>query len=119
MAYEGERAGARGLEFGPAPAGFDMGPIDRGDRDPSALSERGCCFWLSDTRLDASGPERVFTSRLVQQVTGGDGLQPAASFETSFNPSYERLVIHGVRVCVTACRVRRGGPRPSNCSGAN
>lgn len=98
VAYEGERAGARGLEFGPAPAGFDMEPIDRGNHDPAALSERGCCFWLSDTRLDASGPERVYTSRLVQQVTGSDGLQPAASFETGFNPSCERLVIHGIRV---------------------
>lgn len=88
----------RGLEFGPAPDGFDMGLFDIGDRDPSALSERGCCFWLSDTRLDATGRERVFTSRLVQQVTGSDGLQPAASFEMAFNPSYERLVIHGVRV---------------------
>lgn len=98
MAFEGERAEARGLSFGPAPDGFDMGLLDIGERDPSALSERGCCFWLSDTRLDASGPERVFTSRLVQQVTGSDGLQPAASFETAFNPSYERLIIHGIRV---------------------
>jgi hypothetical protein len=75
-----------------------MGLFDIGDRDPSAQSERGCCFWLSDTRLDATGPERVFTSRLVQQVTGSDGLQSAASFEAAFNPSYERLVIHGIRV---------------------
>ncbi len=98
VAFEGERPEARGLSFGPAPDGFDMGPFDIGARDPSALSERGCCFWLSDTRLDASGPQRLFTSRLVQQVTGSDGLQPAASFEAVFNPSYERLVIHGVRV---------------------
>tara|TARA_R110002167_G_scaffold16395_10_gene64184 strand:- start:76 stop:2076 length:2001 start_codon:yes stop_codon:yes gene_type:complete len=89
---------SRGLEFAPAPAGFDMAPFSIGDRDPSTLSERGCCFWLSDTRLDAAGPERVFTSRLVQQVTGSDGLQSAASFEAAFNPSYERLVIHGIRV---------------------
>lgn len=98
MAFEGEGAEARGLAFGPAPAGFDMGLFDIAERDPSALSERGCCFWLSDTRLDASGPERVFTSRLVQQVTGSDGLQPAASFEAAFNPSHERLVVHGIRV---------------------
>jgi transglutaminase-like putative cysteine protease len=98
VAFGGGQAEARGLSFGPAPAGFDMGLFDIGERDPSALSERGCCFWLSDTRLDASGAERVFTSRLVQQVTGSDGLQPAASFEAAFNPSYERLVIHGIRV---------------------
>lgn len=98
MAYGSGAAPVRGLEFALAPVGFDTGPFDIGDRDPSALSERGCCYWLSDTRLDASGDERVFTSRLVQQVTGSDGLQPAASFEAAFNPSYERLVIHGIRV---------------------
>ena len=98
MAFGGGQSETRGLSFGPAPAGFDMGLFDIGERDPSALSERGCCFWLSDTRLDATGPERVFTSRLVQQVTGSDGLQSAASFEAAFNPSYERLVIHGIRV---------------------
>lgn len=75
-----------------------MDLFDFAGRDCSALSERGCCFWLSDTRLDASGSERVFTSRLVQQVTGSDGLQSAASFEAAFNPSHERLVIHGIRV---------------------
>ncbi len=98
VAFGSERPETRGLSFGPAPDGFDMGLFDIGERDPSALSEGGCCFWLSDTRLDASGSERVFTSRLVQQVTGSDGLQSAASFEAVFNPSYERLVIHGVRV---------------------
>ena len=98
MAFGSERAEARGLSFGPAPDGFDMGLFDIAERDPSALSERGCCFWLSDTRLDATGPERVFTRRLVQQVTGSDGLQSAASFEAAFNPSYERLVVHGLRV---------------------
>lgn len=98
MAFGGGQAEVRGLSFGPAPDGFDMSLLDIGERDPSALSERGCCFWLSDTRLDATGSERVFTSRLVQQVTGSDGLQSAASFEATFNPSYERLVVHGIRV---------------------
>lgn len=97
MAY-GDGRGARGVEFGPAPEGFDVSPPDIGGRDPALLSERGCCFWLSDTRLDLTGPQRVWTSRLAQQVTGGDGLQPAASFEIVFNPAFERPVIHTVRV---------------------
>lgn len=97
MAY-GDGRGARTVEFGPPPEGFATALPDIGGRDPAALSERGCCFWLSDVRLDLTGPQRVWTSRLVQQVTGGDGLQPAASFEAAFNPAYERLIIHGVRV---------------------
>lgn len=98
MAYEGEAAQTRGLEFGAAPDGFNMDAYDVGDRDPSALSERGCCYLLWETRLDATARERIYTNRLVQQVTGSDGLQSAASFEAGFNPSYERLVIHGIRV---------------------
>lgn len=98
MAYEGGDLERSGLGFGPAPKGFDMSPFDAGDRDVAALSERGCCYLLSDTRVDLTGPARVYSSRLVQQVTGGDGLQSAASFEVPFNPAYERLVIHTVRV---------------------
>lgn len=97
MAY-GDGRSPRTVEFGPAPEGFDTALPDIGDRDAAALSERGCCFWLSDVRLDLVGPERIWTSRLVQQVTGGDGLQAAASLEAVFNPAFERLIIHGVRV---------------------
>jgi hypothetical protein len=105
VAYEGEEFAGRGLAFGPAPDGFDMSPVDAGGRDVAALSERGSCYLLSSARSDLTGPAPVHTVRYVQQVTGGDGLQSAASFEVSFNPSYERLVIHSLRV------LRDGGVR--------
>jgi len=98
VAYEGEEFARRGLGFGPAPADFDMAPVDTGDRDIAALSERGSCYLLSSARADLTGPEPVYSYRIVQQVTGGDGLQSAASFELNFDPSWERLVIHSLRV---------------------
>lgn len=98
MAYEGEEFSRRGLTFGPAPADFDMTPVNTGDRDIPALSERGSCYLLSSARSDLTGPNPVYTNRVVQQVTGGDGLQSAASFEVSYNPSWERLIIHSLRV---------------------
>jgi len=98
MAYEGAPAGGAKVEFGPAPASFPLEPFHTGDRDPQTLSDRGLCFHLSDTLIDLTGPERVYSSRVIQQVTGSDGLQPSASVEISFNPSHERLVVHAVRV---------------------
>ncbi|MGQ2991981.1 DUF3857 domain-containing transglutaminase family protein [Brevundimonas sp.] len=98
MAFDGEALKAQGLLFGAAPAGFDMEPFDPGDRDLASRAERGSCFLLSDSRFDYSGPEPVYTSRLVQKVTGRDGLQSAASIEVPFNPAFETLVIHKFRV---------------------
>lgn len=86
------------VEFGPPPVGFDLTPYSVGDRDTRRLSDRGLCFWLSDVLIDATDPEKVYTSRVVQQVLGGDGLQPAASFEIVFDPAYERLIVHAARV---------------------
>jgi hypothetical protein len=98
VAYEGERFALRGLDFGPAPSDFDMAAAHPGERDIAALSERGSCYLLSASRCDLTGPAQVYTNRVAQQITGSDGLQSAASFEVSFNPSYERLVVHSLRV---------------------
>lgn len=88
----------RRLSFGPAPATFPLTAFDPGDRDTRAMGDRGVCFWLSDSLVDTTGPERVHSSRLIQQVTGSEGLQRAASVEILFNPHHERVVVHRVRV---------------------
>lgn len=98
MGYEGEIAPRARVEFGPAPASFDAAPFAYGARDPRALSARGLCHWLSQTQADLTGAQPVFTQRAILQVTGNDGLQAAARFETTFNPKHERLVVHAVRV---------------------
>lgn len=98
MSYDSQVATPSRVEFGPAPAAFDMTAVAFGDRDPRALSSNGLCYWKSHSQFDISGPEPVHTSRSVWQVTGHEGLQAAASFTAIFNPKYERLVIHAVRV---------------------
>lgn len=99
MAYDNEHQGGGGrLQFGPAPAGFDMAYYDPGARNLEALAANGSCYLLSQTRLDVTGDEQVFSSRLVQRVTGRSGLQSAASFEVAFNPAFETVVIHSFRV---------------------
>lgn len=96
---DGEAAApTRGLVFAPAPASFDMAPVDAAGRDLRPLSANGVCVLLSDAQADLTGPERVHTSRLVRAVTGRDGLQAVARFDAVFDPRFERLVIHAVRV---------------------
>ena len=98
MAFEGEAARGELLKF--APPGPDFAPraIDLNGRNPFMLSERGVCYILLESLTDLSGPSPTFSSRLVQQVTGSDGLQPTASFEIVFDPAFERLIIHSASV---------------------
>lgn len=96
---DGEAAApTRGLEFAPAPAPFSLDPIDTGGRDLRSLGANGVCVLLSEAQTDLSGPQRTHTSRLVRAVTGRDGLQAVARFDASFDPRFERLVIHTIRV---------------------
>jgi len=98
LAFEGQAPRRGYIEIGPPPAAFDMAPVQFGKQDPRALSSRGLCHWLTQTLYDRSGAEPVFTHRVVTQVTGSDGLQSAARFDTTFNPRHERIVIHTIRV---------------------
>lgn len=97
MAYD-HRQTDRGIAFGPPPQAFPLSDHGPGERDTMTMGDRGLCYWLSDTLVDATGLERIHSSRVIQQVTGTDGLQRAASVEILFNPHYERVVVHRVRV---------------------
>lgn len=98
MGNETEEPRRGGIEFGPAPATFDMSSFVQGGRDPRALSARGVCHWLSHAQSDQTGAQPVHTHRSVVQVTGSDGLQTAARMDVVFDPHHEHLVVHAVRV---------------------
>ncbi|MBU1347009.1 MAG: DUF3857 domain-containing protein [Alphaproteobacteria bacterium] len=98
MAYDKFELERRGVTFGSAPAAFDLGEFQFTDRDPRALSDRGICFWLSQSQSDLTGAERVFTYRSIQEATGDEGLQSAARVDVDFHPDDERIVLHTVKV---------------------
>lgn len=98
MSYDSPVSPRSRLEFAPAPASFELVPARMEGRDPRDLTSGGLCHWLSQSQFDLTGPEPVYTSRNIVQVTGSEGLQPAASVSVHFNPEYERVVIHAVRV---------------------
>jgi transglutaminase-like putative cysteine protease len=86
------------VSFAPAPAWAEAEPFRRPGPPPHHLIDYGLCVWRVDNYADWLGPEPVHFSRVVQEVISPDGLQGAASFDASFDPSFERLVIHHVRV---------------------
>lgn len=110
MAYGDEDYKTARLRFAPPPQTFPQRAIDLGDRDPFALSKRGVCYILSETLVDVCGPVPVYSSRLVQKVTGGDGLQTCASFEITFDPAHEHLVVHTASVLRDGVRREAASP---------
>jgi hypothetical protein len=98
MSYDSTVSPRSRLEFAPAPGNFELIPARMEGRDPRDLTSGGLCHWLSQSQTDLTGPQPVYTSRNIVQVTGSEGLQHAASVSVHFNPEYERVVIHGVRV---------------------
>jgi transglutaminase-like putative cysteine protease len=88
----------RGVSFAPAPGWAEASPFRRPGPPTQDLIDYGLCVWRVDNYADWLGPEPVHFSRVVQEVISPDGLQGASTFDASFDPSFERLVIHHVRV---------------------
>jgi transglutaminase-like putative cysteine protease len=88
----------RGVSIAPAPVWAEAAPFVRPDRMAPELVEGGLCFWKIDDYVDWLGPEPVHFRRAVQEVVGSQGLRRASTFDATFEPSFERLVIHHVRV---------------------
>ncbi len=86
------------VEFAPAPSAFDMTPVKTGGADARDKSSGGLRHWLTQSMFDISGQTPVHTSRSVVQVTGSDGLQAAANVSVTFDPGYEKVLFHAVRV---------------------
>jgi hypothetical protein len=96
-----ERAG-RGPTFGPRPAWVEViAPDLRPSPDPTQISD-GIHYLLVDrqVRVGPQGEERYqhFVKRLVNEA----GLETASQFSASYDPAYESLELHSLRV-------RRGG----------
>jgi hypothetical protein len=88
----------RGISFAPAPTWAEAEPFRRPGPPGRELVDYGLCVWKVDNYADWLGPEPVHFTRVVQEVVSSDGLQGASSVDASFDPSYERLIIHHVRV---------------------
>jgi Domain of Unknown Function with PDB structure (DUF3857)/Transglutaminase-like superfamily len=86
------------VSWSPAPAWADV---------PSALpkihpspeqSFAGRAAWLSDSQVNLLGAQPIWLSRTVYEVTSPDGLQAAGNINVDFDPGFQTLVFHHVRV---------------------
>jgi transglutaminase-like putative cysteine protease len=67
------------------------------DTDGSCIAN-GTCRLLYDAQVDLSGAEPVWHYRTVQRVLTREGAERAAHIVADFDPGYQRLEIHFVRV---------------------
>lgn len=82
-----------------APGPWVLAPsFVRDEHAPAESIDGGRRFWLSDTQIDLRGGEQAWFSRVVAEVVTTDGLQSIAQISIDFDPSYERLQLHHVRI---------------------
>src|SRR5262245_3043338 len=61
-------------------------------------SANGICRLLQDIQIDLSGREFAWHCRSSQRVLSRGGAERAAHFVVEFDPAYERLDVHFIRV---------------------
>lgn len=94
----GEESLEERFEIAPPAEWVWVPPFTRGLESPADSVDGGRRFWLSDTQIDLRGGDQAWFSRVVSEVVTADGLQAIGQVSIDFDPSYERLVLHHVRV---------------------
>lgn len=83
--------------FGPAPDFvIDNPPMDPADAQFESFG--GARLLLLDAQHDSRGDSRAWYRRVAIHVENATGVSQAATVETSFNPAYQQLVFHHIRV---------------------
>jgi transglutaminase-like putative cysteine protease len=92
---------------GPPPAWVEWLPL------PAATDAPGGdrVALLVDDQISLNGPEPERFYRRVSRVTGSTGIEDAGDFSVEYDPSFERVVLHGVWV-------ERGGERTDRLASA-
>lgn len=86
------------VSYAPAGAWAEVPPFEDRGRPTGVQVDQGRCFWLSDTQVDLTGSQQVWLTRSICEVVTPDGLKDTAALDLTFDPGFEALVIHHVRV---------------------
>jgi transglutaminase-like putative cysteine protease len=84
--------------FTPAPPWADLPGVIPNDPSSADRAEGGRCFWLSDCQIRLADGEQVWLGRSVTEVTSPAGLQEAGALSLDFDPAFQTLSIHFVRI---------------------
>lgn len=96
--FESQAQAAPSVVFEPAPAWADLPPVIPSTRPAPEHAEEGRCFWLTDSQFRLTGGEQHALERSVFEVTSPAGLNAAGSLSLDFDPAFQTLIIHHVRI---------------------
>lgn len=86
------------VNIAPADAWLDVPPFVPKGQPAADRSLNGRYAWLSDTQITLQAAHQAWLSRTVYEITGSEGLQAAGSFEADFDPGFQTLTIHHLRI---------------------
>jgi hypothetical protein len=82
-----------------------------------ACVANGICRLLQDIQVDLTGSEFAWHSRTAQRVLTRAGAERIAQFGAEFDPAFQRLDVHFVRICAARNASSTPSPAPSSCCG--
>jgi hypothetical protein len=98
------------VRIAPVPDWVAHEPYSAPDAPDPAFIHGGLCVLLNDTQVDLCGPVRGWHVRNAERVVSTLGAERAAQFSVSFNPSFEDLHIHYIRVIRNGIAVDHAQP---------
>lgn len=84
--------------FEPAPSWADLPAAIPQERPAPEYAQDGRCFWLVDSQIRRTGAEQQALERSIYEVTSPSGLGAAGSLTLDFDPAFQALVVHHIRV---------------------
>lgn len=89
---------APGVTISEVPGWVHLSPLKVKDAPDPRFVVAGLCVLLDDAQSDLCGAQPAEFYRRADWVVDGSGAQHAARFAAEFDPQYERLEIHFVRI---------------------
>lgn len=91
-------AAARELLFEARPAWVDAVAVPVEAQAAPGSSSGGVEYLLSDRQTRLEAHDRVVYNHFAMRAVSGDGVEEAAHVKISFDPSYETLTLHSIKV---------------------
>lgn len=86
------------LRRGPPPAWVEPAAVDLA-APPSAAAARAGWYWaLRDVQINAAAAPRQAYVHLARAVENDEGVQAASTIAIEFDPSYQRVAVHALRL---------------------
>ncbi|MGY4304248.1 transglutaminase-like putative cysteine protease [Bradyrhizobium sp. USDA 4369] len=87
------------VRYAPVPAWVDLAAYaTEPSPDQESAIANGVCRLLSDMQVDLTGPELCWSYRTAQRILTKEGAERASHIVIEFDPGYQRLEVHAVRI---------------------